>query len=164
MNNAENIIKLYMEYKKNHVDYDLEDVMKKALSIYYDKDLDDMYIHKKKCIVIAMFLKDIHILLKPAKKKSLFCCKKERIDIDEKIFYYFYKNKIPIFIKDLLYIYRNRVMINMINIRLIIINYQNYTFIFAFKSPYILKTLSFTFSKFKYLISSNIFFLSSCES
>lgn len=112
MNNAENIIRLYMDYKKNHIDYDLEDVMNKALSIYYDRELDDMYIHKKKSIVMAMFFKDIHIILQPVKKKSLFCCKKEKIDIDEKIFEYFYKNKIPIFINELLYIYRNRVIMN----------------------------------------------------
>jgi len=105
MNCAENIIKLYMDYKKKYIDYDLEDVMNKALSIYYDKELDELYIHKKKSIVIAMFMKDIHIILKPVKKKFLFCCKKE-IDIDKKISEYFYKNKIPIFINELLYIYR----------------------------------------------------------
>jgi hypothetical protein len=56
-----------------------------------------------------MFLKDIHVLLKPKKNKSIFCCKKEKIDINEKISDYFYKNKIPNFINDLLYLHRNRV-------------------------------------------------------
>lgn len=78
MNNAENIIRLYMDYKKNHIDYDLEDVMNKALSIYYDRELDDMYIHKKKSIVIAMFFKDIHIILKPVKKNLFFVVKKKK--------------------------------------------------------------------------------------
>ena len=83
MSNTDNIIKLYLDYKNNHTEYDLEDVLNKALSIHYDRDLDDLYIHKKKSIVIAMFLKDIHILLKTRKNKSIFCCKKEKIDFEE---------------------------------------------------------------------------------
>ena len=108
MKNADNIIKSYLEYKQKHPDYDLEDIMNKALSLYYDRDLDDMILYIKKSIVIAIFLKDIHIILKPITKKSLFCNTKNKINIDEMIFEYFYKNKIPIFIKDLLYLYRNR--------------------------------------------------------
>lgn len=108
INSAEDIIKLYINYKKNHIEYDLEDIMNKALSIYYDKELDELYIHKKKSIVIAMFMKDIHILLKLNSKKSIFCCKK-KINIDDKISEYFYKHKIPIFINEILYIYRYRV-------------------------------------------------------
>ena len=45
----------------------------KALSLYYDRDLDDMILYIKKSIVIAIFLKDIHIILKPITKKSIFC-------------------------------------------------------------------------------------------
>ena len=48
MKNAENIIKSYLEYKQKHPDYDLEDIMNKALSLYYDRDLDDMILYTDK--------------------------------------------------------------------------------------------------------------------
>jgi len=116
------LINKYLEQLEKMSNIDIDTLLNKSLSLYYDDNLIDMYHHKKKSLCIALFFKDIDFVLslKLGKKTcSIFGCysKKKDIDIDELISKYFYNNKIPNFIDEILYLYRKNDDINIDEIK-----------------------------------------------
>jgi len=116
------LINKYLEQIEKMSNIDIDTLLNKSLSLYYDDNLIDMYHHKKKSLCIALFFKDIDFVLslKLGKKTcSIFDCysKKKDIDIDELISKYFYNNKIPNFIDEILYLYRKNDDINIDEIK-----------------------------------------------
>ena len=95
--------------------YDIDTLLNKTLTLYYDDNLAEMYPHKKKSMSIALFFKDINKIIIP-ETNTISCCscfrKKNKINLDNVITDYFYKNKIPIIIDELLRLYRNKDNIN----------------------------------------------------
>ena len=60
MNIADDIINLYCH---NKLPYELDELLNSALNMYFDDDLQDMFQHKRKSYVIALFLRDIEVYL-----------------------------------------------------------------------------------------------------
>lgn len=113
MNIADDIINLYCHNKSSD---ELDELLNSSLNMYFDDDLQDMYPHKKKSYIIALFLRDIEIILQNQQKKSsLFSCfhkkKKKPISIsqiDLLVHEFIYMHRLPIFIHEILHLYRNR--------------------------------------------------------
>lgn len=105
---------------------DFESRINIALNLYFDIELNDVYHHKKKCMCIALLLKDIEcIICKPKIKKNNFLCfSKQKLkkisenDKDKIISKYLYDNKFPSYIDELLQLYRKRNIIKIDEMRL----------------------------------------------
>ena len=71
------LINKYLEQIEKMSNIDIDTLLNKSLSLYYDDNLIDMYHHKKKSLCIALFFKDIDFVLslKLGKKTcSIFDC------------------------------------------------------------------------------------------
>jgi hypothetical protein len=124
-----NIIKIYLDYKKDNLEYNLDNLLNKVIYMFYDKSLDNLYGHIKKCLVITLFLKDLDIILqsynknKQNKIKKKFCCctgknhTKNNISVDLQITKFIKENKLSNFIDDVLKLYRQRNILNIEEIK-----------------------------------------------
>lgn len=113
MNITENIINLYCHNKSPD---ELDELLNSSLNMYFDDELQDIFAHKKKSYVIALFLRDIEIILQNQQKKSsLFSCfykkNKKKLSIsqiDLLVHEFIYAHRLPIFIDEILQLYRNK--------------------------------------------------------
>ena len=133
------IIQLYINYKKNNPDYDLDSLLNKTLYMYYDKSLDNLYKYIKKCLIVVLFLKDLDIILekkstKSSKSSKNNCfSKKNKKSFDLIINEFIKNNKLNNFIGDILKLYYKRNIINIEDIKknvhseylFLIIKYEN---------------------------------------
>lgn len=116
MNIAEHIINLYYHNKSPDKLDELDELLNTSLNMYFDDELQDILAHKKKSYVIALFLRDIEIILQNQQKKSsLFSCfhkknkkKLSNQQIDLLVHEFIYAHRLPIFIHEILQLYRNR--------------------------------------------------------
>ena len=139
------IIDLYISkisiIKDIDINIDIDILLNKTLTIYYDENLADIYPHKKKSLCIAYFFKYIDNVIDNKilqKHTTCFCFRKNKhtkIDtkIDTKISKYFYNHKIPVFVDELLQLYRNKDKLNIDEIKqnnrhddlFLLLNYEN---------------------------------------
>lgn len=100
-------------------EYDINSLLNKSLTLYYDDKLADIIPYIKKCLCIVIFFKYIDkIFYVNSKTNSWFCIRKNITNTEKLISDYFYKNKIPKFIDEILYLYRNKDNINIDKIKI----------------------------------------------
>lgn len=107
----------YLTNLKKLEEYDINSLLNKSLTLYYDENLADIIPYIRKCLCVTIFFKYIDKIILP-KTNSCFCFRKNDTNIDNLISDYFYKNKIPKFIDEILYLYRNKDNINIDKIKI----------------------------------------------
>ncbi len=119
---ADYIIDIYTKHKDKQ---DIENLVNCALSLYYDDTLNEMYPYVKKSLTVTLFLKDIETILsiqQKKKKKSWMCFSNKKQNIyekmDEYIYDFIYKNKLPTIIYNILILYRKRNVLSLDEIKL----------------------------------------------
>lgn len=118
MDIADDIINLYCHNKSPD---EIDKLLNSSLNMYFDDELQDMYLYKKKSYVIALFLRDIENILqnktKSKSKSNLFsfsfsCFRKKNkisiLQIDLHVHEFICAHRLPIFINELLQLYRNK--------------------------------------------------------